>query len=103
LHTASISSDRQHLASVRSLVERLAEHLHRPDPNLEITQVLADVALSGLRKLECASRLEQLLEDERGPEERTTPPGTLREPTATEVQRLAVSGGWPSKEPVVPA
>jgi hypothetical protein len=64
LHTATISTDTQHLASVRSLVEQLADHLNRPEPNREITQVLVDVALSGLRKLECASTLEQLLEDE---------------------------------------
>jgi hypothetical protein len=67
LHPATVTVDTQQLASVRSLVERLAEHLNRPEPNLEITQMLANVALGDLRKLESVSTLEQLLEDEAWP------------------------------------
>jgi len=55
----TIADDTQHLTTVRSLVERLAEELRRPDPNLVVAQVLADVSLEGLRKLEQAAVLQK--------------------------------------------
>ena len=49
------AADVQHIASVRVVVERLAENLNRPDPDLVAAQVLADRALRRLRTLEQAA------------------------------------------------
>lgn len=48
------AADTQHFTSVRAVVERLTEELMRPDPDLLVAQVLADVALDRLRWMEDA-------------------------------------------------
>jgi hypothetical protein len=48
-------ADAQRLTSIRSIIERLAEQLNRPEPDLDLARTLADVALDGLRKLEQGS------------------------------------------------
>ena len=55
-HEAQHVGEAQRITSIRSIVERLADEVRRPDPDSDLARTLAEVGLSGLRKLEARSR-----------------------------------------------
>jgi hypothetical protein len=52
MHPEPSDDETQHYTSLRSVVERLVEHLNSPDPDLDQARMLADIARNRLRQLE---------------------------------------------------